>query len=95
MGAAHDWVIDKTARDYGRKLALELLLSLKETVHKDSQNEALGAAIALLLGRHYSSIHEIKSPELADRWMATVLEAARNAVALNGVEVAFGFVRKE
>lgn len=95
MAATREWVIDEAAQKQGKKLALELLFSLRETVHKGSQNEALGAAIAFLIGRHYSSIHNAGSPEIADGWMAAVLDAAGSAAALDDVKVGFGFMRKE
>jgi hypothetical protein len=95
MATVREWVIDGVAREHGKKLALGLLLSLRDTVQQDSQNEALAAAIAFLLGRHYSTIHEMGSPENADRWMAAVLETTMKVAALGGVNVDFGFLRKE
>lgn len=94
MAATRQWVIDEAAQKKGKKLALELLFSLRETVRPGHQNEALGAAIAFLIGRHYSSIHTAGSPEEADGWLASVFEAAGDAAAVDDVRVGFGFIRR-
>lgn len=88
------WTIDEQSVVRGKKLGLELLFSVRETVPKASQNEALGAAVAFLLGQHYATIRTFGGPQEADGWLSAVLEKAQAAAAQENVQVSFAFIRK-
>jgi len=90
------WTIDEATLVRGKKLGLELLFSIRETVPKDLQNEALGAAVAFLLGQHYSTILTYGGSKEADGWLSAVLEKAQGVAAQEGkIKVSFAFARKD
>jgi hypothetical protein len=89
------WTMDEKTMDRGKKLGLELLFSVRETVPKDVQNEAIAAALAYLLGRHYASIHELGSPKEADGWLSMVLENTSKYAGLDGATLGLAMIRHE
>jgi hypothetical protein len=93
--AKGEWVVDGKMLERGKNLGLELLFSIRETVPKGFQNEALAAAIAFLLGRHYVSILELGGVEEADGWLSTTFAKAQEIATHEGAKVSFAFVRKD
>ena len=94
--AKGDWKIDEKTATKGKALGLELLYSIRETVPSGLQNEALAAAVAFLLGRHYVSIYELGGTEEADGWLSAVLGKAQEIASKErGPRIAFNFVRRD
>jgi hypothetical protein len=89
------WTVDENTMDRGKKLGLELLFSVRETVPKDVQNEAIAAALAYLLGRHYASIHELGGPKEAEGWLSVVLENTSKYAGLDGAPLGLAMIRRE
>lgn len=89
------WDLDEKVMERGKKLALELLISVREIVPKGTQNEAIAAAVAYLLGKHYSSILELGGPLAADSWVSALLSKAEEEARKSGAEVSFSFFRHD
>lgn len=89
------WVMDEQTMDKGKKLGLELLFSVRETVPKDRQNEGIAAALAYLLGRHYASIYELGGAKEAEGWLSMVLENTSKYAGLDGAPLGLAMIRPE
>lgn len=89
------WTMDEETAVRGKKLGLELLFSVRETVPKTSQNEAIAACLAFLLGKHYATIHELGSAREAEGWLSMVFEAASRCATRDGAPIGFAYLRQE
>lgn len=89
------WTVDEDTLNRGKKLGLELLFSVRETVPKAVQNEAIAAALAYLLGRHYATIHELGGAKEADGWLAMALENTSKYSGEDGVPLGLAMIRRE
>ena len=89
------WSMDDLAISHGKKLGLELLHSVRERVPKASQNEAIAACLAFLLGKHYASINELGSTKEAEGWISMVFEEASKNASKDGAPIGFAFLRTD